>query len=442
MQTKCGFDTWRTTTGTKKTVVGFQPKLLFVAAVPDTTANVLANDFSVCFGIGAMGSDPSIGTNQIGSVVWNQNGTLLDNKNYHKIQNILMTLMANETTVLVQASLVSFDVDGFTIDYTTVDGQPYRFAYLAIGGNEITQTYLGAHNFTWNATVPPYHVPIYYSAPFPPDYQFCLQDWKRSTDNDFGMMFQVGSFTDRRSKYIYFDYPWFPTTSQFYLKGTRTAGNTVSNPDWGTICRSKYGGVNEPTTNFYGFDEGGYDTNGIRITTSGLMTDLTAQFYYLAVQGSLETGFIQNGLSGGLPAPTWDLTLHNITNPQAMMLFYGGYEHANDPAIMWGVGFVDELGNQAQVIAINRDITGAGNPTVARHGNFDNAVWTMYKASDLSLVSKYSFNSWIPDPVDGKLRLNKDFRNWTAPVSGDVISSMSFGVATSGQIVGQTGMIN
>ena len=126
---KTGAASAKTTTGNQSyTGVGFQPTALIVFAGKFSTSPLdQSTNGSGLFGFATSSSAR-------GMVAWrNQNGSNPQvAKHRQSTQRILST-----TTTFTEADFVSFDSDGFTLNYTTAGGSADVFYYLALRGPQV-----------------------------------------------------------------------------------------------------------------------------------------------------------------------------------------------------------------------------------------------------------------------------------------------------------------
>lgn len=95
------------------TGVGFQPGLVYIQALPaDSTTT-----YSIGFGYG----DSSL----------NQIATYTNTSAVANSQSVIIYVINTAATTLAQAALTSMDVDGFTLNVTTLSSGPYSFGYIA-----------------------------------------------------------------------------------------------------------------------------------------------------------------------------------------------------------------------------------------------------------------------------------------------------------------------
>jgi hypothetical protein len=121
------------------TGVGFQPKIVLFW-MNDLTADGSAANIQ--YAVGAATS-----SNQFLFAVSAVNGS----GNYtptrrHTASKCIGTVTVGAATSTSEASLVSMDSDGFTLNWSTADATARAVNYLALGGSDITNAYIG--NFT------------------------------------------------------------------------------------------------------------------------------------------------------------------------------------------------------------------------------------------------------------------------------------------------------
>ena len=126
-QWESGNETARTTTGTKATTTTFEPKGLYTFAVKRTADGSAQEDLNMNIGAthgltndsGGMTDEDGVGTTNIG--VMSSNTKLVRYNN------------ANSQAVLTESELDSFNPTDFTLDWTTVDGNAYKFLWVVCG---------------------------------------------------------------------------------------------------------------------------------------------------------------------------------------------------------------------------------------------------------------------------------------------------------------------
>jgi hypothetical protein len=114
------------------TGVGFQPKVLILWTVGQTTPNVVvAGDF-----LGAYGAATSP-TNAYSAAAASAHAAATTNTSKRMAAKALTMVGPGEVT-LVEADLTAFDLDGFTLNWTTNNATAYLIHYAALGGADIT----------------------------------------------------------------------------------------------------------------------------------------------------------------------------------------------------------------------------------------------------------------------------------------------------------------
>src|SRR3990167_8507855 len=121
----------RTSAGTQAiTGVGFQPKaILFWATLQTAVGNSIANYTGYGFTAG-VGSSASVSA-------WSDRVDPSNTGRKNSVTNAIQ-LQTTGGTDAGQATLNSFDTDGFVLNWTSADVNPYIIHYFAIGGSDIT----------------------------------------------------------------------------------------------------------------------------------------------------------------------------------------------------------------------------------------------------------------------------------------------------------------
>lgn len=120
------------------TGVGFQPKAVLFWITDRTSTG---NSPDVRFGRGW-----TDGTNEFAEAVARQDGT--NNSRDRVVNDKVITLIDAGGSVLAEASIVSLDSDGFTINWTTA-GAFRKVTYLALGGPSLTNVKAGGFLCPW-----------------------------------------------------------------------------------------------------------------------------------------------------------------------------------------------------------------------------------------------------------------------------------------------------
>ncbi|MFW6031140.1 MAG: hypothetical protein ACOC9T_00995, partial [Myxococcota bacterium] len=116
------------------TGVGFEPKVLWLWTAGGTAADTWRDDYR-----GAHGWAVGTGSGEARSMAYADgppNGSFSDSS--VRIANKALTIVAPSETLLAECDLTSFDADGFTLNWTTNNGNGYIIHYLALGGDAIT----------------------------------------------------------------------------------------------------------------------------------------------------------------------------------------------------------------------------------------------------------------------------------------------------------------
>ena len=136
LQVKVGTFTAKTSTGTQAvTGVGFRPKALIVYATLQTGTGFAAHDRAL-FGFSDGRSNRCVAWASDDAVATSNCGRLLD-------VNLVAALTDGTPTTGVKASVVSFDSDGFTLNYSVGAGSAWVIHYVALGGKSILNAVVG-----------------------------------------------------------------------------------------------------------------------------------------------------------------------------------------------------------------------------------------------------------------------------------------------------------
>lgn len=129
---KVGFDTVATSTGSKSyTGVGFQPELLIVLLGDSTRAlDGAGSNLQMSFGAASSATDEFV------CLSWTNAGEdSSDAKTYQKSGAILASMVEGDpASIDMEAQVTSFDADGFTLNYSSVNGAKFIFGYVALKG--------------------------------------------------------------------------------------------------------------------------------------------------------------------------------------------------------------------------------------------------------------------------------------------------------------------
>lgn len=134
-QKKVGFETFKTSTGTKATTgLGFIPEcVLQMHHNSTTTGSVVANG---TFQLGACA--PTTSDQGFSAAVLPDAAATSTAKMRRGASEFIRQWNAAGTTDSAVAAMSSLDTDGFTIDYTTASGEAIPFIYLALGDGPAT----------------------------------------------------------------------------------------------------------------------------------------------------------------------------------------------------------------------------------------------------------------------------------------------------------------
>lgn len=126
-QWETGNETARTTTGTKATTTVFQPKGLFTLSVKRTADGDAPEDLSANIGAADGTNHSSASTTDESAVIPTNIGIM------SSVTKLVRYHNPSNQAVLTEADLDSFNATDFTLDWTTVDGNAYKFIWLVCG---------------------------------------------------------------------------------------------------------------------------------------------------------------------------------------------------------------------------------------------------------------------------------------------------------------------
>jgi hypothetical protein len=113
------------------TGVGFQPKAIILWLCKQTADGTSAN---LCYGVGM-----ATGTANRATVALSSEDVVTTSNCDGRHDNAhCLTLIDTAAAVVAEADFVSFDADGFTLNWTTTDATARVVAYLALGGSDLT----------------------------------------------------------------------------------------------------------------------------------------------------------------------------------------------------------------------------------------------------------------------------------------------------------------
>lgn len=168
------------------TGVGFQPLAVIFIVPGNATADP---EYSTTKG--AMGYGLTDGTrNEFAAWAGRTNAVSSSVSNYYQNTKCInfghSATGTNGYTTLAEASISSLDIDGFTLNYSTVNATAYEFMYIAIGGSGIS-VYVG--ELTEGAELGNYST----TAPgFQPDFLFAFSGGRTTTGSDNTLRGSVG----------------------------------------------------------------------------------------------------------------------------------------------------------------------------------------------------------------------------------------------------------
>lgn len=130
--------TARTSNGSQAyTGVGFQPKGLIVWS-NNSLANSSTGGFSFTLGAAASSTSRCVGYGNVDtSLSSGSYAAGIDNTKVYE------SIIGSTNTISSAADLTSFDADGFTLNWTTTDATARVANYLALGGADITNVFVG-----------------------------------------------------------------------------------------------------------------------------------------------------------------------------------------------------------------------------------------------------------------------------------------------------------
>jgi len=137
-----GTFTKRTSTGTQSiTGVGFQPKAVIFFWTKNTTNGT--SSANGVMGIGFAGGSPIANSGVVTSAQDNVGTTNTGWRESATYSIITLNATTNPPTLAAQASVTSFDADGFTLNWQTADASADIIHFIALGGTDITNVKVG-----------------------------------------------------------------------------------------------------------------------------------------------------------------------------------------------------------------------------------------------------------------------------------------------------------
>lgn len=132
LQADVGRKSTKTSTGTQAyTGVGFLPKMLMTIAndLSSGSLDTVSNDceFSMGWTTGGTDQQYTLGVSE------NNAGTMNTGRRLSTTKCLGTTAPSDETSVTTEASLTSFDTDGFTLNFSTANATAREFHYIALG---------------------------------------------------------------------------------------------------------------------------------------------------------------------------------------------------------------------------------------------------------------------------------------------------------------------
>lgn len=446
MQSKTDFDTWNTSVSTKKITVGFQPKLVIFFTTPDTTLVPPQSEFFHCIGFATMSSQDLNGDGSNNFCLVNlaaQDDQLTVHPTKSRQQTRVDGAMYLGTWVdgdIGVARVLSFDADGFTLSFDVPPPAAYHFAYLAIGGSEITNTFIGTAELQENSTIITTRTVT--GIPFDPDFVIIGTDYivppatAVVSVNNFGLLFPQ----KRRSL--------FTPAANFPQNGVGLS--YMQHIDWSHMSaaidnRAIFDQISSFTIGFHDYLSGGFSVN-VQGSSGG---SSKRTIYYVAIEGpTLEIGGLyQERFNTSQPNTDILFTIPNVPNPMAMFSMYqrnGDIFTPGDAGTVQqhntGDIFLDGQGKMANTGRYyHQPFDGTGNNA---HRSVDAfTAWKIYEERTDSLWSDSSFVQWIPGVTNGQLKLHVGVDTpVTNTTTGESFGALFFGGKPE-QIVGQLGMI-
>ncbi len=142
------FNTPNTTGDHAITGVGFRPDFVILLG----TNYIVDDDVSATIGTYSLGYFNSNGEQAVSSIISEDGADTSDTARYQRVNKCLaMFAIADTTTLTHEATFVSMNNDGFTLNYTTASVANKRVAYLAVKG---CQTKIGSFTSPTAGTAP------------------------------------------------------------------------------------------------------------------------------------------------------------------------------------------------------------------------------------------------------------------------------------------------
>lgn len=296
-----------TVAGNQAITVGFQPKAVIFYWAHGTadgyqTGGYLGYGFTdgTRQGVVAVASDDGVGTSNIGSMT--------------RTDSVISILSNGAPTEDARANIVSLDANGFTLNWSNAAGSAWNIHYLAVGGTEITNAYVGSFSRTagtGNLAVT--------GTGFQPDFVMMLAPEYTDALNatSTGAAFSIGMMT--------------PTEQQTLGFGLHQDGQTTARINSGrqittAALSTMYRGTEDGQASYASMDANGFTLNW----TNGPAG--TVQVLYLALKGGgYDLGATNQRTSVGTTAVTGV-----PFRPAGVMLF--SYNNAASATVNTGTG--------------------------------------------------------------------------------------------------------
>lgn len=139
LSVKAGTIAARTTTGSQGyTGIGFTPKALILFVTNRTSTGVTTSINQIGYGFSSASASRAV------AITSRNGGTSTGNIDEEsRMAAAAITMLNTFGSLHLEATLTSFDSDGFTLNFTTVTGSANLIGYIALGGSDLTDVWVG-----------------------------------------------------------------------------------------------------------------------------------------------------------------------------------------------------------------------------------------------------------------------------------------------------------
>lgn len=373
--TKAGTFTKNTVTGNQViTGLGFEPKAVLFFTGGSASANeVIDTDvhMSYSFTAGPTDSYSVAGTSIDGGTSTNTAKAIKP--------KLMVRIGSDGSTIEHEADLVSFDSDGFTINWTTNDANATKFTYFAIGGANVSAT-----TITWNMPTAVNSAYAIEGVGLTPSTAFHLSAKTLTTsESGTGLDVMIGASNSRSSYNDWCLNGWVPDA-------TASDGSTDIIGTLNGVVESILIGANgliDIEAQILQFDVDGFTMNFTTVNdTSG----------YAVVSLCLQGVTSRTYQSDARVYDSLPVYAYNIVDQQTSgaVVSYNGASSGLDihEPFRMGIGIIDSNGNKFTVGTFIK----LGNGTVTSHARYSDA-YLMLIEDDNAAIHSRAANSEISD---------------------------------------------